>query len=443
MRRVTERTGSKRKRLWVTLAIVLAIGLGGVVIVGGPADVASAVDRVLRLPFDDDRDRDSDGLTDAVEEAGWKTEGLGTFHTDPDNADSDDDGLLDGMEAGQQVSKASVNTVVFAGVADPTSSDTDSDGIGDGDEFYNAMNPALADSDSDGLDDQDELDFGSDPTEKNVDGDTYTDKEEKDRDSDPTAYDLTSGQSIAAATAGFSFGTWDWGARRAGMSDAQLESPEYLAGEIASGFIGLGDLRDALVDAVHLDVVAVIISLIAIAPVAGDAAKAIAKMTKFAARSERARRAVWGFLRKSSFPEAIKVKVAKKLAQMGSKEMPTAFRDGPEDARKHVVYRSPTREDCPGYIGIAANFPNRKATHKSRGKCILPEVILSGLTRNEARAVEQYCIGKGGLPKNGGGLSNKIDSIDPKKYTKVDYAAILKYGEFLLAKNDAKCPLYR
>ena len=58
-----------------------------------------------------DPDSDNDGLTDGDE---WNT-----TSTDPNDSDSDDDGLSDGDE---------VNTLF----TDPNDSDTDDDGIGDG-----------------------------------------------------------------------------------------------------------------------------------------------------------------------------------------------------------------------------------------------------------------------------------------------------------------------
>ncbi len=65
-------------------------------------------------------DRDNDGLSDAQEAAGC---------TDPDDADTDDDGIADGDE------DANRNGVVDAGETDPCNADTDSDGIQDGTEI--------------------------------------------------------------------------------------------------------------------------------------------------------------------------------------------------------------------------------------------------------------------------------------------------------------------
>ena len=76
-----------------------------------------------------DSDSDLDGLVDAFE--------TGTSLTDPLDADTDGDGLDDGLEV--------------AGVTDPLDADTDDDGLKDGAE--GATDPTLADTDGDNLGD--------------------------------------------------------------------------------------------------------------------------------------------------------------------------------------------------------------------------------------------------------------------------------------------------
>ncbi|WP_158617679.1 Ig-like domain-containing protein [Corallococcus sp. CA049B] len=88
-------------------------------------------------------DADNDGLTDAEE---------AQHGTDPRNADTDGDGLSDGVE-------------VHSGRTDPLDDDSDDDGVLDGNEDANhdgitqdsETDPTLADSDSDGLSDGLEL----------------------------------------------------------------------------------------------------------------------------------------------------------------------------------------------------------------------------------------------------------------------------------------------
>ncbi len=92
----------------------------------------------------DPEDLDCDGLTNAEEIA------LGT---DPNDPDSDADGLLDGEE---------VNTHG----TDPNDPDSDADGLLDGDEVNtHGTDPLNPDTDSDGVSDGDEVTNGTDPTD--------------------------------------------------------------------------------------------------------------------------------------------------------------------------------------------------------------------------------------------------------------------------------------
>ncbi|MDL1893825.1 OmpA family protein [Sphingobacteriales bacterium CHB3] len=105
--------------------------------------------------YDDD---DADGLTLAEERK---------FGTDPDNPDTDGDGLLDGEE-------------LKLYTTDPRKADSDGDGIRDGDEILiYKTNPNKADTDGDGLSDGDEIfRYNTDPFKADTDGDGLTDGEE-------------------------------------------------------------------------------------------------------------------------------------------------------------------------------------------------------------------------------------------------------------------------
>ena len=81
-----------------------------------------------------DCDRDGDGLTDVVEENGC---------TDPYDADTDDDGILDGDEDKNH------NGVVDSGETDPCEGDTDDDGMPDGWEVQHSLNPLADDANGD------------------------------------------------------------------------------------------------------------------------------------------------------------------------------------------------------------------------------------------------------------------------------------------------------
>jgi hypothetical protein len=144
------------------------------------ADDASDADGDGLLPPIDpancDEDADDDGLTDAEEVAGDPEFG----GTDPGRADSDGDGLLDGLELGLS-SPHSADTVA-AGFApdsdastrtDPSNADTDGDGLLDGEEDYDhdgrhdvatwEPDPNVVDTDGGGIDDYEEVQRATNP----------------------------------------------------------------------------------------------------------------------------------------------------------------------------------------------------------------------------------------------------------------------------------------
>ena len=136
--------------------------------------------------FDPSIDTDGDGIPDGYEEQFFPGDltqlGLGDFdsdgstdleeltnRTDPTNDDSDDDGLLDGVESGTGTFVDGSDTGT-----DPLVPDTDGDGLSDGAEtnsgiFVSATDtgtsPLAADSDGDGFEDLDEVERLFDPTD--------------------------------------------------------------------------------------------------------------------------------------------------------------------------------------------------------------------------------------------------------------------------------------
>ena len=99
------------------------------------------------------QDTDGDGLTNQ-QEAG--------YGTDPNNADTDRDGLIDGEE----VFRTGTNALV---------PDTDGDGLLDGDEIKRGTNPLNADTDGDSSRDGDEVRIGTDPLRMDTDSDGLPD----------------------------------------------------------------------------------------------------------------------------------------------------------------------------------------------------------------------------------------------------------------------------
>ena len=137
--------------------------------------------------FDPSIDTDGDGIPDGYEEQFFpgdltQLSGAGDFdsdgstdleeltnRTDPTNDDSDDDGLLDGVESGTGTFVDGSDTGT-----DPLEPDTDGDGLSDGAEtnsgiFVSATDtgtsPLAADSDGDGFEDLDEVERLFDPTD--------------------------------------------------------------------------------------------------------------------------------------------------------------------------------------------------------------------------------------------------------------------------------------
>ncbi len=104
-------------------------------------------------------DSDGDGINDG-DEAG--------YGTDPNQLDTDFDGLSDAEE-------------LFQYSTDPTSLDTDGDGLDDYEEIFTyGTNPNMFDSDGDGLQDGEELStYQTDPTNPDTDGDGAPDGQDE------------------------------------------------------------------------------------------------------------------------------------------------------------------------------------------------------------------------------------------------------------------------
>jgi heat shock protein HslJ len=128
--------------------------------VAGTAEVVGATQTIVAnqtaAAIAGQQDTDGDGLTNQHEQ------GIGT---DPNNADTDRDGLLDG----QEVLRLGTN---------PLNPDTDGDGLTDGDEAKRGTNPLNLDTDGDGLRDGDEVRIGTNPLKQDTDGDGLIDSAE-------------------------------------------------------------------------------------------------------------------------------------------------------------------------------------------------------------------------------------------------------------------------
>ncbi|OGO52082.1 MAG: hypothetical protein A2148_09595 [Chloroflexi bacterium RBG_16_68_14] len=139
-------------------------------------DSYPCTDKLVADATDDD---DGDGQTHLAEfNAG----------TDPCNADTDADGLDDGLELKTKGTN-------------PLSSDTDGDGLTDyGENNVYSTDPRDGDTDDDGLSDGFEVSFGTNPNNADSDSDGYGDGQERTLGSDPQSNTSTPEHSTLPAT---------------------------------------------------------------------------------------------------------------------------------------------------------------------------------------------------------------------------------------------------
>ena len=131
-------------------------------------------------PFNPDSDSDGDGLSDGDE--------FNVHGTDPFNPDTDFDELEDGAEVALGTDPFNPDTdgdgledgdEVFFFLTDPLNPDTDGDGLSDGDEFFlHGTDPTDPDPDGDGLEDGAEVALGTDPFDPDTDFDGLSDGDE-------------------------------------------------------------------------------------------------------------------------------------------------------------------------------------------------------------------------------------------------------------------------
>jgi RHS repeat-associated protein len=116
------------------------------------------------------------------------------------------------------------------------------------------------------------------------------------------------------------------------------------------------------------------------------------------------------------------------VANIAEEAAEQVIRYGDEAAKgENVVYHS-IEDGVTQYVGITNNFARREAAHLAQ-KGIKIEPLMQGVSRSDARAVEQALIEIHGLGKNGGTLINKINSIATSNPA---YSSQLKRGYELL-----------
>ncbi len=211
------------------------------------------------------------------------------YTSDPHDSDSDDDGMLDGDELGMPLTAAEMGGWASAlpiqvhwVLSNPSEPDSDFDGLTDPYEKENGSYLRRADSDHDGLTDyQETQEHGTEPmlADSDVDDvDDFIELMNMDRGQDPLIYNsqLTiaeyAGDFARGALCGEKVGV-------AGFCDGT--TIPYLAGSIAAGFVGVGDIRDAIASVWDGNYVIAGLSLAAFVPVIGDSGSVVVKCVRF------------------------------------------------------------------------------------------------------------------------------------------------------------------
>jgi hypothetical protein len=313
-------------------------------------------------------DTDGDGLPDLVETSGWRILRGDVFMTDPRSPDTDGDEVSDGDEAGPLRLRLPWERI-FTGRSDPTTWDSDGDGLDDAAELEGGFNAWARDTDGDLLEDFAELEFGSDPLSRNADGDHLDDAAELSQGTDPNIYDLTGEEAGGAFAAGAVFGGWEWGARNiGGLNDEQLGSWQYLAGSIASGFVGLGDVRDLVADLGSGNWGGALIDLSALVPVLGDGAKVADSSLTFAKRGGRAMASAMHFIAHSpALDDTAKAAVIRQIVRL-------------DPARSRLASDAGVRGTPPPLALSALRPVSRSATQNTRKDQIVRELQAQGYT---------------------------------------------------------------
>ncbi len=252
---------------------------------------------------DDGADDDQDGLTNCQEIQGFTIPELGNrlIYTDPNNPDTDGDGVSDGAEAGNLV-KANQGTQTLWMAQDAASNpevgnqDTDGDGILDPDEYRFSTNAFSVDSDRDNLTDFEEIEtHETSPNNPDSDGDELSDSYEvanSDQGFDPNVFTYNTGIKnrllfLGAMTKGAVLG-----------DIVNIDTPPELYGQIAGSFFVVTDIRDFVANLFRGEWLNAGISAAGLVPAVGDVSAAVARISNFIVKFPRARYEVISLLGK-------------------------------------------------------------------------------------------------------------------------------------------------
>ena len=274
MRRVRSQAGQTAAEL-LGILLVVAVVIGAIATSPVPGAIAcgtrSAVDAIAGAEVACAKagkaaathDADGDGITDADERARG---------TDPEQADSDGDGVDDGDEVragtdpldGDSDGDGLPDTDEARAGTDPHNPDSDGDGLSDLEENELGTDPRKADSDGDGLSDGQELEQDSDPFDADTDGDGEDDGE----DDDPLKYTGDTGDAVKGAVCGDSSALFC-----PDEDDPVRATAEYILGQILSGILVVGDIRDGVDALLNGRWGDAFWSAVGFVPAVGDAAK--------------------------------------------------------------------------------------------------------------------------------------------------------------------------
>lgn len=335
-----------------TLLQEIATETGGQYIkVNTPDDLDIAFDRIGQNPGSVDNDQD--GLADLSETNGLRLCSGDIIFTDPNNVDTDGDELRDGDEF-DWYDNATFGTCYFS-PSNPTLDDSDLDGASDDEEFDAGSRSydTDTDTDNDNVTDGEELFRGWDPTAADGDGDGRNDGEERSRGSDPFVYDMSNGDKAAALIAGAVYG--DASDQAKGfptyLSQRQVESTWYLAGWLSSGFVAVGDVRDAASALSRADFSDAALSAVGIIPIFGDTVKSSKVVVKFMAKQAAAKAAVYSWLAKNftdnnKFKAIMRIVTSNKsddiVARIGDDGMREAVKNGNDPVKLFDNLAAPT-----------------------------------------------------------------------------------------------------
>lgn len=237
-------------------------------------------------------DTDGDGLSDKLEKNGLR-DGYGVIRkTNPENSDTDDDGILDGEEVGlvdyapQEIEDCIIQKSgileenggeYLKFLSNPKKKDSDMDGAHDLIEVEYGSNPKKKDSDDDGLKDGIEHEIGTNPQNPDTDGDGANDgKEHNSLFLDPLTVDkyVSTGQYIDAFCKGFILGD-------AVQNPDSINMVGAIVGNLIPAVGTVADIRDLLVNLFKEDYVMAGANLAGILPMLGDSAQALSKVSKY------------------------------------------------------------------------------------------------------------------------------------------------------------------